>query len=116
MYECVAEELGLCGLAVVPEETQKALVELMESGLAKAYRLSSREPFAQELKGLPPFDGSRDYYFWITEEVSFRQRCLSFPQTYGWRTQEYFERPLSDTRIVSTPRRAMRRVSIGGYC
>ena len=68
VYDCVAEDLGLCGFAVAPEETQDALIKLTESGLAKAYRLSAREPFAEELQGLPPFDGSYDYYFLITED------------------------------------------------
>ena len=62
------EDLTPCGPAIAPEETQRALSELTESGLAKAYRLSGREPFAEELQGLPPFDGSYDYYFYITEE------------------------------------------------
>jgi hypothetical protein len=68
IYECVLEDLEPCGLTVAPEETQRALIELTESGLARAYRLSSREPFVEELQDLPPFDGSYDYYFWITEE------------------------------------------------
>jgi hypothetical protein len=68
IYQCVAEGLGPCGLTVAPEETQEALIDLTGSGLAKAYRLSGREPFAEELPGLPPFDGSHDYYFWITED------------------------------------------------
>jgi hypothetical protein len=68
VYQCVLEDLRPCGLAIAPEETQRALSELTESGLAKAYRLSSREPFAEELQGLPPFDGSYDYYFYITEQ------------------------------------------------
>jgi hypothetical protein len=68
IYDCVAEALEPCGLAIAPEETQQALLELTESGLAKAYRLSAREPFKEELQGLPPFDGSYDYYFWITED------------------------------------------------
>lgn len=71
VYQCVAADLGPCGLWVAPEETQQALTELIESGLAKAYRMSgafSREPYAEELQGLPPFDGSYDYTFWITED------------------------------------------------
>lgn len=69
IYQRVAGDLGPCGLWVAPEETQDALIKLTESGLAKAYRMSgafTREPFAEELQGLPPFDGSFDYTFWIT--------------------------------------------------
>lgn len=65
VYLGVAEDLGPCGLWVAPEETQQALTELTQSGLAKAYKLS---PPQQELDGVPPFDGSYDYYFWITED------------------------------------------------
>lgn len=68
VYECVADDFDQCGLAVAPAETQQALIELTQSGLAKAYRLSVHEPFAEELDGLPPFDGSHDYYFLITED------------------------------------------------
>jgi hypothetical protein len=67
VYQRVAEDLEPCGLWVAPEETQGALIELIESGLAKAYRMSA-EPFPEELQGVPPFDGSHDYYFWITED------------------------------------------------
>jgi hypothetical protein len=62
VYHLVAEALGPCGLWVAPEETQEALIELTKSGLAKAYFRGN------EFEGLPPFDGSYDYYFWITEE------------------------------------------------
>jgi hypothetical protein len=71
VYQRVAGDLGPCGLWVAPEETQDALIKLTESGLAKAYRMSgaySREPSAAELQGVPPFDGSYNYYFYITED------------------------------------------------
>jgi hypothetical protein len=66
VYEVVAYELGLCGLSLVPEETQKALIELTESGLAKAYYLGPGP--GEELQGIPPFDGSHSYYFLITDD------------------------------------------------
>ena len=65
VYQCVVADLGPCGLWVAPEETQQALTELTQSGLAKAYKLS---PPQEELDGVPPFDGSSDYFFWITED------------------------------------------------
>jgi hypothetical protein len=71
IYQRVAGDLGPCGLWVAPEETQDALIKLTKSGLARAYRMSgafSREPYAEELHDFPPFDGSHDYYFWITED------------------------------------------------
>ena len=68
VWQCVTEDLGPCGFRVAPEEAQQALIELTESGLAKAYHLSGRAPFAEELQGIPPFDGSHDYYFLITED------------------------------------------------
>jgi DNA-binding PadR family transcriptional regulator len=65
ILECVSYDSELCGFAVAAEETQRALTDLTESGLAKAYKLS---PPQEELDGVPPFDGSREYYFLITEE------------------------------------------------
>ena len=60
VYQCVVADLGPCGLWVAPEETQQALTELTQSGLAKAYKLS---PPQEEFDGVPPFDGSSDYFF-----------------------------------------------------
>jgi hypothetical protein len=82
VYQCVAGDLGPCGLWVAPEETQTALIEITESGLAKAYRLS---PPAEELQGVPPFDGSHDYYFLITED-GLRSLAIGRPATIGLST------------------------------
>jgi hypothetical protein len=66
VYGCVEGDFGLCGLPVSPGDTQKALIELTESGLAKAYYLGPGP--VKELEGIPPFDGSGSYYFLITDD------------------------------------------------
>lgn len=49
----------------------KAVSELVLDGLAKAYLLSSTEPFSTELQGMPPVDVVEEYfktYFYITKK------------------------------------------------
>jgi hypothetical protein len=49
----------------------EALASLIEDGLAKAYRLSSKDPFATELQGMPPTEVIEEYfktYFLITKK------------------------------------------------
>lgn len=65
VHACVVADLDVCGLKVVPAESQDALAELTLLGLAKAYKLS---PPQKEIDGVPPFDGSGEYYFYITDE------------------------------------------------
>lgn len=66
IYENVAGKAMLCGITVQPADIGKVLVDLVESGLAKAYRLSTTEP-AIEIEGAPPVDQVQGYYFLITE-------------------------------------------------
>ena len=71
----VASRAGICGLAVSAEDIREGLIALVQSGLAKAYLLSGREPFVTEIEGLPPSDSFLpssndfpDYYFLITDK------------------------------------------------
>jgi len=63
----VAKDCAKLGITVERPEIVKALSELIEAGLAKAYLLSSREPFCTEIQGTPPFDAV---------EVNFRNLLL----------------------------------------
>lgn len=71
IYEEV-EKLGLeCGMQVSREEILRALTELVEAGLAKAYRLYTTGQPADELDGVPPpdpHDRLRNPYFGLTEK------------------------------------------------
>ncbi len=62
----VAEDSSQCGLTIAVPEIIRGLVDLIEGGLAKAYRLSTR--LAQEIQGVPRNDEFGDYYthFWAT--------------------------------------------------
>jgi hypothetical protein len=67
LYRVIAQEAGICGVVVSPDGVRVALTELVESGLAKAYRLSTTEP-VEEIEGAPPLDRLDEYYFWITDK------------------------------------------------
>lgn len=67
----VAEVGAKCGLPIQRSDVVDALRGLVEAGLAKAYELSSREPFSREIRGMPPLDlVEEDYrtYFYPTKE------------------------------------------------
>ncbi len=67
----VAKDCAEFGIAVERDEIVRALGELIADGLAKAYLLSSREPFSTELQGMPPLDVvEEDFktYFSITKK------------------------------------------------
>jgi hypothetical protein len=68
IYENVAKEAKLCGMAIEPSEILKILVDLIESGEAKAYRLLPVKGPAGEVQGVPSLDELGDYYFWITKK------------------------------------------------
>jgi hypothetical protein len=68
IYRSVAKRAAICGVDVSEEDVRKSLRDLVGSGLAKAYELSTREPFAQEIEGWPSLGCFQDYYFWITTE------------------------------------------------
>jgi len=65
---------GYCaklGMAVYRSDVVKALHQLVESGMAKAYRLYSTEPFKEDLEGMPPLEvAETDFgtYFYITKK------------------------------------------------
>ena len=66
----VAETASKCGLTIGRSEVVDTLAGLVEDGMAKAYDLSSREPFCMELSGMPPLDSiEEDFktYFYITK-------------------------------------------------
>jgi aryl-alcohol dehydrogenase-like predicted oxidoreductase len=55
------------GISVTPEEILTALTGLVQTGLAKAYRLSSSHP-PEEIHGLHRIERQTDYYFLLTPE------------------------------------------------
>ncbi len=66
----VARECAKLGIAVERSDVVGALAELVEDGLAKAYRLSSTTP-AIALQGMPTLDIVEEYfetYFYITKQ------------------------------------------------
>ncbi len=67
----VARDCARLGFSVGRTEIVKAVGELIQSGLVKAYLLSGTEPFATELEGMPPVDVVEEYiktYFYITKK------------------------------------------------
>ena len=59
-----------CGLAIERPEVVDALAGLITDGLAAAYRLSTEEPFATVLQGMPAVDEveeSFETYFYLTK-------------------------------------------------
>ena len=60
-------DLGTCsGLSIEKCEILRELVGLIESGLARAFNLSTVP--IQKIEGVPPFDEMKDYYFWVTDK------------------------------------------------
>src|SRR5208337_4329521 len=51
-----------CGLTIERSEVVDALAALIADGLAKAYRLSGKEPFATEIQGMPPMEVVEEYF------------------------------------------------------
>ena len=71
----VAAYCGKLGMAVDRPDVLKALAELVEGGMAKAYLLSGTEP-NKELEGMPPLDFAETdpgTYFYITKKGMERQ-------------------------------------------
>jgi hypothetical protein len=67
----VAKAGAELGLTIERSEIVNALAELISRGLAKAYALSSSEPFSTEIRGMPPLDVIEDTfttYFYIAKE------------------------------------------------
>jgi len=66
----VARECAKLGFVVDRSHVVRALTELVESGLAQAYLLSSTEP-ARELPGMPALDVVEEWfetYFYVTRK------------------------------------------------
>jgi len=66
VHHNVSERLKVCGIATEPEDVHRALTDLVQSGLARAYWLGPGPE--QEVHGLPPPDRFEKYYFLITDE------------------------------------------------
>ena len=67
----VAQDGAKCGLTIERSEVVHVLAGLVEDGLAKAYLLSGRDPFSNELQGMPALDlVEKDFrtYFYITKK------------------------------------------------
>jgi len=67
----VAKDASKCGLVIERSEIVDALAGLIEDGLAKAYLLSTREPFSKELQVIPPLDvieENFETYFYVTKK------------------------------------------------
>jgi len=59
---------GKCGLTITSSEIVRGLGCLIETGLAKAYRLYASERPPDEISSLPPAKDIDHYYFGITEK------------------------------------------------
>lgn len=71
IFPYVSEEGAKCGVKVERSDIVEALAGLIADGLAKAYVLSSREPHATELPGMPSLEiVEEDFetYFYITRK------------------------------------------------
>lgn len=70
-FEKIADEVkrmaDRAGLYTNVGEIQGAVIDLIEMGLAKAYRLSPNSP-TEEFYGIPPLNEIDDYFFWTTDE------------------------------------------------
>ena len=64
----VEKSSSRCGLSVRPDEVRLALVTLIETGLAKAFRLYATMQPPDEIEGVPPPGDMDNCYFWITPE------------------------------------------------
>jgi hypothetical protein len=67
VYVRVTERLRACEVLVNPEDIGVSLRDLVESGLARAYRISGLGP-VEDIEGMPAIDHLQDYYFWITDK------------------------------------------------
>lgn len=57
-----------CGLTIAHQEILSALANLIEVGMANAYRLEATREAPKPLPGVPPDDEMEEYYFWITRK------------------------------------------------
>jgi hypothetical protein len=68
VFRCVEERLRTCGVGVTPDDLRGSLVDLIESGLAKAYWLWGSGHDAKEVQGVPAANHFQEHYFLITDE------------------------------------------------
>jgi len=66
--ECVTRNAAKCGVEVTPNEVRSYVWELLNHGLAKAYLLSTREPYVLGIPGVPSIEELDEYYFLLTEK------------------------------------------------
>ncbi len=66
VYDRVARRLAAVGISVGSTEIRMSLIELIESGFAKAYWLGPGPQ--REIDGVPPPADFQDYYFFRTDE------------------------------------------------
>ena len=82
-----AEEYGL---TIERPEVVSALAGLIADGLAKAYLLSGREPFATELQGMPSLDvveeDFKTYFYPTKKGIDIIQALDDWPWPYDGRT------------------------------
>jgi len=67
----IARDCARLGFTVARSEIVDALAKLIGDGLAKAYLLSTKEPFSAEIHGMPPLDVIEDdfrTYFYVTKQ------------------------------------------------
>jgi hypothetical protein len=65
----MAKDAERCGLTISTDEIVQSLADLIQSGLAKAYRF--RPPYKSQpdqIPRMPPLEEIREYYFWATPE------------------------------------------------
>ncbi len=67
IQERVARRAEICGTLAEAEDVRQSLIELVNSGFAKVYRLSPKAPVA-EIPEFPAADSYGDYYYYITKE------------------------------------------------
>ena len=66
VYDRVAGRLAAIGVPVDPSDIRMSLIELVDSGFAKAYWLGPGPQ--KEIDGVPPPADFPDYYFWRTDK------------------------------------------------
>ena len=65
----MAKDAERCGLTISTDEIVQSLADLIQSGLAKAYRF--RPPYKSQpdqIPGMPPLEEISEYYFWATPQ------------------------------------------------
>lgn len=66
IHTLIARDSSRCGLEISRPDIVQGLRELIETGLAKAYKLTPTRRTAEEVTGVQSVDQMDDYYFWAT--------------------------------------------------